>query len=129
MIDRQLCNIDLTFENVFNDGVKVGILPSRTGDLEDVQKSSSGISNDPRRVLVGHEDDAGAEIRRAVDKHVQVADPRSVVELATVVNLSKMRLLVLSIESKVYCILLVRDYSRDVYLTHAGAVDSCSVEN
>lgn len=127
MIDRQLCNIDLTFENVFNDGVKVGILPSRTGDLEDVQKSSSGISGDPRRVLVGHEYDAGAEIRRAVDKHVQVADPRSVVELATVVNLSKIR--VLLIESKVYCILLVRDYSRDVYLTHAGAVDSCSVEN
>lgn len=107
--------------------MKVGILPSRTGDLEDVQKSSSGISGDPRRVLVGHEDDAGAEIRRAVDKHVQVADPRSVVELATVVNLSKIR--VLLIESKVYCILLVRDYSRDVYLTHAAAVDSCSVEN
>ena len=127
MFDRKLCNLDLTFENVFNDGVKVGILPSRTGDLEDVQKSSSGISGDPRRVLVGHEDDAGAEIRRAVDKHVQVADPRSVVELATVVNLSKIR--VLLIESKVYCILLVRDYSRDVYLTHAGAVDSCSVEN
>ena len=127
MFDRKLCNLDLTFENVFNDGVKVGILPSRTGDLEDVQKSSSGISGDPRRVLVGHEDDAGAEIRRAVDKHVQVADPRSVVELATVVNLSKIR--VLLIESKFYCILLVRDYSRDVYLTHAGAVDSCSVEN
>ena len=64
----------LTLENIFDDGVIVGILPPGADDLEDVQQCPSGVGLVPGAVGVLHLDDALAGVRRTVDEHVEVRD-------------------------------------------------------
>ena len=76
-----------TFENIFDDRVVVGIGPAGTNNPENIEQSSSGISDDPSWIFFSDLNDASSGVRRAVDEDVEVSNAWRVSKLPAVVDL------------------------------------------